>query len=111
DVDIMDSNQTPGLRFPSGPGPTLGDVENCLTAITASADVVAACLACAWLPGQVGRPPARGAIARLAGARGTRLSYGSCGGRNRMTPRPVEGGAGRPGQPGQPDHHPHGGHW
>jgi len=77
DVDIMDSNQTPGLRFPSGPGPTLGDVENCLTAITASADVVAACVACAWLPGQVGRPPAREAIARLAGALGTRLSYGS----------------------------------
>src|SRR5215468_8575335 len=77
DVDIMDSNQTPGLRFPSGTGPMLGDVENCLTAITASADVVAACLACAWLPGQVSRPPAREAIARLAGALGTRLSYGS----------------------------------
>lgn len=29
-------------------------------------DVVAACLACAWLPGQVGRPPAREAIARQA---------------------------------------------
>src|SRR5215469_4475468 len=77
DVDIMDSTEIPGLRFPSGPGPTLGDIENCLTAITASADVVAACLACAWLPGQVSSPPAREAIARLAGALGTRLSYGS----------------------------------
>jgi arginase len=75
DVDIMDSTQMPGLRFPSGPGPTLADVENCLNAITASVDVVAACLACAWLPGQVSRPPAREAIARLAGALGTRLSW------------------------------------
>jgi arginase len=75
DVDILDSTEVPGLRFPSGPGPTLGDVENCLTAITATADVVAASLACAWLPGQVGRPPAREAIARLAGALGTRLTW------------------------------------
>jgi arginase len=75
DVDILDSTEVPGLRFPSGPGPTLGDVEDCLTAITASADVVAASLACAWLPGQVSRPPARQAIARLAGALGTRLTW------------------------------------
>jgi arginase len=70
DVDILDSTEVPGLRFPSGPGPALGDVENCLNAITASADVVAASLACAWLPGQVGRPPARAAITRLASALG-----------------------------------------
>jgi len=75
DVDIMDSTQVPGLRFPSGPGPTLGDIENCLTAITASADVAAACLACTWLPGQVSRPPAREAITRLASALGTRLTW------------------------------------
>jgi arginase len=75
DVDIMDSTDVPGLRFPAGPGPTLGDLENCLTAITASVDVVAASLACAWLPGQVGTPPAREAIARLAGALGTRLTW------------------------------------
>jgi arginase len=75
DVDIMDSTEVPGLRFPSGPGPSLGDIENCLNVITASADVTAACLACAWLPGQVSRPPAREAIARLAGALGARLSW------------------------------------
>lgn len=75
DVDVMDSNDVPGLRFPAGPGPTLGDVEDCLTAITASVNVVAACLACAWLPGQVGRPPAREAIARLAAALGARLTW------------------------------------
>ena len=75
DVDIVDSAEVPGLRFPAGTGPTLGDVENCLAAISASADVVAACLACAWLPGQVGRPPVREAIGRLAGALGTRLTW------------------------------------
>ena len=75
DVDIMDSTEMPGLRFPAGHGPTLGDVENCLTAITATADVAAATLACAWLPGQVSSPPARDAIARLAGTLGTRLTW------------------------------------
>jgi arginase len=75
DVDIMDSTEVSGLRFPSGPGPTLSDIEKCLTAITASADLVAACLACAWLPGQVSRPPAREATARLAGALGAQLTW------------------------------------
>jgi arginase len=75
DVDILDSAEVPGLRFPSGPGPTLADVGNCLTSITASVDVVAAGLACAWLPGHVGRPSAREAIARLAGALGTQLTW------------------------------------
>jgi arginase len=64
-----------GLRFPAGPGPTLGDVEACLTAITATANVVAASLACAWLPGQVATPPAREVITRLAGALGARLAW------------------------------------
>ena len=75
DVDILDSTEVPGLRFPAGPGPALGDVESSLTAITASADVVAASFACAWLPGQVGTPSARGAITRLAAALGTRLNW------------------------------------
>jgi arginase len=75
DVDILDSTEVPGLRFPTGPGPTLGDVEDCLHAITASADVIAASLACAWLPGQVSSPPVRAAIARLAAALGTQLTW------------------------------------
>jgi arginase len=75
DVDILDSTQVPGLRFPAGPGPTLGDIEGCLIAITAGANVVAASLACAWLPGQVGRAPAREAITRLAGALGAQLTW------------------------------------
>jgi arginase len=75
DVDIMDSAEVSGLRFPAGPGPSLSDIENCLTTIAASANVVAGSLACAWLPGQVGRPPAREAIARLAGGLGARLAW------------------------------------
>ena len=75
DVDVMDSTEMPGLRFPAGRGPALGDVENCLTAITDTVDVVAATLACAWLPGQASRPPAREAIAGLPGALGTQLTW------------------------------------
>ena len=75
DVNILDSTEVPGLRFPAGPGPTVGDVEDCLTAISASADVVAASFACAWLPGRVGRPFAREAITRLAGALGAGLTW------------------------------------
>jgi arginase len=75
DVDVLDSTEVPGLRFPSGPGPSLGDIADCLTAITADANVVAASLACAWLPGQVGGPHAREAIALLAGALGARLTW------------------------------------
>jgi arginase len=75
DADVLDSTEVCGLRFPSGPGPTLSDAENCLTAITASADVVAASFACAWLPGQVGKPAARQVMPRLAGALGTRITW------------------------------------
>ena len=75
DVDVLDSAAVPGLRFPAGPGPALGDLADCLTAITATANVVAACLVCAWLPGQVGGPAVREAIARLADALGARLLW------------------------------------
>jgi Arginase family len=37
DVDIVDGAELPGLRFPVGSGPALGDVEDCLAAITARA--------------------------------------------------------------------------
>lgn len=75
DVDIMDGTEVPGLRFPVGHGPSRSDIENCLTTITTSANVVAASVACAWLPEQVGTPPARAAIARLAGALGAQLTW------------------------------------
>ena len=75
DVDIMDGTEISGLRFPAGPGPSLSDIENCLTAITDSANVVAASFACAWLPEHVGTPSARESIARLAGALGAQLTW------------------------------------
>lgn len=90
DVDILDSTEVPGLRFPSGPGPTLADIETCLTAIAAAADVVAASFACAWLPGQVGTPTARMAIARLAGALGTRLTWPANSTGERLAPREIQ---------------------
>jgi arginase len=70
DIDVVDSAQLPGLRFPSGPGPSLTQIEECLTAVCAAADVVAAGIACAWLPDRVGDPPIRAAISRLTGALG-----------------------------------------
>jgi len=75
DVDIMDGAEVPGLRFPVGHGPSRSDIEKCLTTITTRANVVAASFACAWLPEQVGAPPARDAIARLAGALGAQLTW------------------------------------
>src|SRR5262249_43699953 len=65
DIDVIDSAQLPGLRFPSGPGPSLAQVERCLAAACATADVRAACIVCAWLPDCVGDQAAREAIARL----------------------------------------------
>jgi arginase len=73
DVDVVDSAQLPGLRFPSGPGPALAQIEECLAAVCAAADVRAACIACAWLPDRVGDQGAREAVTRLAGALGADL--------------------------------------
>jgi arginase len=75
DVDVIDSAQLPGLRFPSSSGPGLTQVEECLAAVCATADVRAACLACAWLPDRVGDQTAREAITWLATALGTNLAW------------------------------------
>ncbi|HEX5287604.1 MAG TPA: arginase family protein [Streptosporangiaceae bacterium] len=75
DVDVIDSAQLPGLRFPSGPGPSVAQVADCLAAACDAADVAAAGIACAWRPGHVGDPAAREAITRLARALGPELSW------------------------------------
>ena len=75
DVDVVDSAQLPGLRFPAGPGPALTQIEECLSAVRAAANVTAACIACAWLPGRVSDPAALQAITRLARALGTDLRW------------------------------------
>jgi arginase len=70
DIDVVDSAQLPGLRFPSGPGPSLTQIEDCLAAVCRAANVVAAGIACAWLPDRVGDPATRPAISRLTAALG-----------------------------------------
>jgi arginase len=75
DVDVIDSAQLPGLRFPSGPGPALAQIEDCLAAVCAAADVAGAGIACAWLPDRAGDQATREAITRLAGALGADLAW------------------------------------
>ena len=75
DVDVIDSAQLPGLRFPSGPGPSLTQIEECLAAVCATADVIGAGIACAWLPDRVSDQPTLEAITRLVRALGTDLTW------------------------------------
>ena len=75
DVDVIDSAELPGLRFPSGPGPSVAQIEECLTAVCATGDVKGASIACAWLPDRVGDQATREAITRLAGALGAELAW------------------------------------
>ena len=75
DVDVIDGAELPGLRFPTGSGPSLAQIEACLTAVCAAADVAAACIACAWQPDRVGDQSARDAITRLAQALGADLAW------------------------------------
>jgi arginase len=75
DVDVIDGAQLSGLRFPSSPGPSLTQIEECLAAVCATADVVGAGIACAWLPDRVGDESTRETITRLAGALGADLAW------------------------------------
>ena len=75
DIDVVDSADLPGLRFPSGPGPSLTRIEECLVAVCATADVAGAGIACAWLPARVGDRTTREAITRLGRALGTELAW------------------------------------
>jgi arginase len=75
DIDVVDSAQLPGLRFPSGPGPSLTQIEDCLTAVCRAVSVVAAGIACAWLPDRVGDPATRLAISRLTAVLGAEPAW------------------------------------
>jgi arginase len=75
DVDVIDGAELPGLRFPTASGPSLAQIEACLAAVGAAADVAAACIACAWLPDRVGDQAARDTITRLARALGLDLTW------------------------------------
>jgi len=75
DIDVIDSTQLTGARFPSSPGPSLTQIEECVTAVRANADVAGACIVCAWLPDHVGDQPTRETITRLARALGADLAW------------------------------------
>ena len=81
DVDVIDSAQLPGLRFPSGPGPSVAQIEECLSAVCATGDVRAASIACAWLPDHVSDRATRETITRLAGALGADVAWSEPAGR------------------------------
>jgi arginase len=81
DVDVIDSAGLPGLRFPAGPGPAVTRIEECLAAVCTSADVTAACIACAWLPDHISDQTTRATITRLARALGADLAWHEPAGR------------------------------
>jgi arginase len=74
DIDVIDGAELPGARFPSGPGPSLARIADCLAAACATADVAAAYLACAWLPERVDDHATRRTITRLTTALGASLT-------------------------------------
>lgn len=75
DIDVIDGGQLPGARFPSGPGPSLAQIEECLAAACATADVAGAYFACAWLPEHANDDASRQTITRLARALGADLEW------------------------------------
>jgi arginase len=81
DVDIIDAEDLPGLRFPTGGGPCFSVVEECLAEIVQAAPPTAACIACAWAPDRFRDASTRRAITRLAAVIGAELQWpdGSAG--------------------------------
>jgi len=75
DIDVIDGAELPGARFPSGPGPSLAQIEDCLAAACATANIAGAYLACAWLPEHVGDQASRETTTRLAAALGANLAW------------------------------------
>ncbi len=75
DVDVVDAEDLPGLRFPVGSGPSLSVVEECLAQIVDVAPPIAACIACAWTPEGIQDESARQAITRLAAVLGAGLEW------------------------------------
>lgn len=74
DVDVIDDGDLPGLRFPTGAGPSFSVVEECLAQIVDAAPPSAACVACAWTPDRIAEATVR-AITRLACVIGAELDW------------------------------------
>ncbi|WP_083737470.1 hypothetical protein [Amycolatopsis keratiniphila] len=66
----------PGARFSSGPGPSLAQIEECLSTARATATYIA----CAWLPEHVDDQTSRQTITRLTAALGADLAWPEPGG-------------------------------
>ena len=81
DIDVIDGGELPGARVPSGPGPSLAQIEECLAAACAAADITAAHIACTWLPEQVSDQTSRQTITRLTAALGAGLAWHEPAGR------------------------------
>ena len=75
DVDIIDGEDLPGLRFPADAGPSFSVVEECLAEIVDATPPIAASIACAWFSDRIGDESTRRAIARLAGVIGAELHW------------------------------------
>jgi arginase len=75
DVDIIDGEDLPGLRFPTDAGPSFSVVEECLAQIVDAAPPIAACIACAWAPERIADASTRRAITRLAAVIGAELEW------------------------------------
>ena len=75
DIDVIDGVQLHGARFPSGTGPSLTHIEDCLTAACSAADVAGACIVYAWLPDHLSAQTTRETITRLARALGADLAW------------------------------------
>jgi arginase len=77
DLDIIDGDELPGLRFPTAAGPSLAQIEECLATILTTVEPTAACIACAWSPQALGDPATRHVIQRIAAALGASLQWRS----------------------------------
>ena len=75
DVDIVDGEDLPGLKFPVGAGPPFALVVECLAQIVDAGPPIAASISCAWTPERIGDESTRLAITRLAAAIGAELEW------------------------------------
>lgn len=96
DIDIIDGEDLPGLRFPVGAGPSFSVVEECLAQIVDAAPPIAASIACAWTADRIGDESTRHAITRLAAVIGAELEWPADGASPRNRPAVSGGGRGTP---------------
>ncbi|MFK0243388.1 arginase family protein [Amycolatopsis azurea] len=75
DIDVIDGTQLPGARFPSGPGPSLAQIEECLGAAAETATIAGAYFACAWLPEHADDRSSRDTMTRLTAPLGAELTW------------------------------------